>query len=136
MAFCGLLEPLILLEEPVEEQTGDQHQQQGCGVAELPLELGHNLKVHTVHRANDSGHHEECRVGGDSFGVVVLLLAEQGVVHAQGVFEGAAKVFEAFFCLGYVVEHVAELAGQLHGLVFNLALARARVGGRVERAGA
>ena len=34
-------------------------------------------------------------------------------MHSQGVFEGAAKVFEAFFCVYDVVEHVAELAGEL-----------------------
>ena len=57
-SVLGPLEPFVLLEEPVEEQTGDQHQQQGRRVAELPLELGHDLKVHAVHRADDSGHHE------------------------------------------------------------------------------
>ena len=49
-------------------------------------------------------------------------------MYAQGVFEGAAKVFEAFFCLGYVVEHITELAGKFHNFVFDFALACTRVG--------
>ena len=57
-------------------------------------------------------------------------------MHAQGVFEGATKILKAFLRVHHVVEHITELAGKFHGLVFNLALARARVGGRVERAGA
>jgi hypothetical protein len=49
-------------------------------------------------------------------------------VHAQCVFEGAAKVFEAFFCLGYVVEHVAELPGELDRFFVLFFVGYARVG--------
>ena len=58
MRHTRISEPFILLEEPVEEQTGTHHEQQRGGVAELPFEFGHDLKVHAVDGANDGGHHE------------------------------------------------------------------------------
>ena len=57
-------------------------------------------------------------------------------MHAQGVFEGGAEVLQTFLRVDHMVEHITELAGKFHGLVFDFASARARVGGRVERAGA
>ena len=54
----------------------------------------------------------------------------------MGVFEGGAEVLQTFLRVDHMVEHITELAGKFHGLVFDFASARARVGGRVERAGA
>ena len=68
-----LLQPLHKLEEPICQARHYEHQGDGPHVAVLPLQLGHKLKVHTIHACNKCRGHEDYGCHGEDLNNLILL---------------------------------------------------------------
>ena len=71
MSFA--LQPLLKLEVPERKTRYQQHQGDSPQVAVLPVELGHKLKVHTVHACHQRSWHEDHGSHREDFYYLVLL---------------------------------------------------------------
>src|SRR5215210_8796843 len=107
------LQPAAALEDQVEHEGDERHQEQGEGVAEEPVQLWHVAEVHAVDRTNERRREQDGGPGGDLLYLLVLGEAGEGQVHAEYALKQLAEASEPLRDLQEVVLDVAQVAPYL-----------------------
>src|SRR5215211_294194 len=122
-----LLEPAVALEDGVERDGDQQHQQQRERVAERPVQFWHVIEVHPVNGAYQSRSEQDRGPGADLLhflvlvdarlgqvlDLLVLLQTHQGKVNAQDVLQELSEAPDPLVDLYGVVQHVAQISLKL-----------------------
>src|SRR5215212_1816261 len=107
------LQPATTFEDQVEREGDHRHENQGEGVADKPVQLGHVAEVHPVDRPYERGREQDGGPGGDLLYLLVLGEAGEGQVHAEYALKQLAEAGEPLRDLQEVVLDVAQVAPYL-----------------------